>query len=442
MPLVTVDDYIEAKLTHSIHTSERKSFRGCRRRHDWLFREFFYPLTTAKPLEFGVAYHKGMETYYDPRLWGKPRDAVLEMAIQTFRQECQKQLDAFKRATLKEGDALPDDVVLDYKERKELGEGMLRYFHTNASQDKALHHLRPFKVEIAFEIPVDDGPEGQLWCKCKVCWNRFLTFLRTLSSEPGFVNEAGTLIRLNDYANKPELLNWNDIIWSRWKGLPVTYGGRIDAIFVDPEGKIWIFDWKTAAQLASENDRTEFLALDDQILSYCAALWKLGIEVRGFVYFEQKKTVPGEPEPLVRPRLGRMFSVSRQNPQWSAESYENTVKELDNGAYEFGLYDEYIDYLKKEGSRFHGVYKEYRTEAQMQECLEDIYLEAQDIIDPNLRIYRNAGRFNCGNCAFRQPCLEKSGGGDYMYALETMFEKRRYHYWEDKPPSTDSKGGE
>lgn len=427
--LQTVDDYIEAKLTHSIHTSERKSFRGCRRRHDWLFRHYYYPLTTAKPLEFGVAYHIGMEVYWDPRLWNKPREVVLEMAIQAFRQKCEEQLTKYKDATLQEGQDLPDEVEADYKERKELGESMLRYFHDVARHDERLQYMRPIKVEIPFEIPIDDGPDGQLWCKCDTCWDRYKAWWRTHKPAVRF-----DVFGDGDEAHGSEA-------WERWNGLPITYGGRIDAILVGPDGRIWIFDWKTAAKLAIEADRTEFLELDDQILSYCAALWKLGIDVAGFIYFEQKKAAADEPEPLVRPRLGRMFSVSKSNT-YNPVVYERTVKEIDPGAYEAGLYNDYIEYLKVEGGRFHAWYKEHRTEEQMKICLTDIYDEACDITDPNVRVYKNAGRFNCSNCAFRQPCLEKSSGGDYVYALETMFEKRRYHYWEEKEASTDSKGGE
>jgi hypothetical protein len=430
MSLVTVDDYIEVRLTHSIHTSERRSFRGCRRRHDWLFRGFYYPRTTAKPLEFGVAYHKALETYYTPDLWNKPRDVVLELAIQAFRQECTEQFRAYARATgINVYDGVDPEVQKDYDERKELGESMLRYFHQYASQDPSLHHLRPIKVEIPFEIPIDDGPQGQLWCTCTVCQFRFKEYVRTHPAD--YTNQVGLAV------TEQGVLTLTSI----WPGLPVTYGGRIDAIFEGADGRIWIFDWKTAAKLAAEDDRTEFLALDDQILSYCAALWKIGIAVAGFVYFEQKKALAAEPEPLVRRRLGRLFSVSKSNA-YQPDLYEQTVKELDPEAYDQGLYTEYIEYLRAEGGRLHAVYKEYRTEQQMRICLEDIYDEACDIIDPNLRIYKNAGRFNCGNCAFRQPCLEKSSGGDYQYALDTMFDKRNYHYWETKKPSTDSKGGE
>jgi hypothetical protein len=437
MPLVTIDDYIEAKLCHSIHTSQRRSFRGCRQRHQWLFEEFWYPRTTAKPLEFGSAYHVGLETYFNPLFWDKPREVVLELAIQAFRQECEDQLKSYYRATgMEEGTELDPEVEADYKERKELGKGMLRYFHAKIRDEPKLHHMRPIKVEIPFEFPIESPTGEQMWCKCKTCWHRFKESTHvtsTINSQMTYQACACEELEGEDW--------WESFYDEHWKGLPVTYGGRIDAIFEHADGRIWIVDWKTAARLASEQDRTEFLSLDDQILSYCAALWKLGIRVAGFLYFEQKKVAPVEPEPLVRRRLGRMFSVSKQNT-YDPDVYEKTVSEIDPEAYEEGLYDDFIDYLRTEGGRFHSVYKEYRTEEQMRIALEDIYNEACDILDPNLRIYKNAGRFNCGMCAFRQPCLEKSSGGDYQYALETMFEKRQYHYWEQKKPSTDSKGGE
>jgi hypothetical protein len=168
---------------------------------------------------------------------------------------------------------------------------------------------------------------------------------------------------------------------------------------------------------------------------------KLGIDIAGFIYFEQKKAYPVEPEPNKHRRLGRLFSVNRQQIT-DATLYEETVKELDPEAYEQGLYEEHIEWLKLNGGRFHASYREYRNQEELHQCWINIWNEASDMVDPNLRIYPNAGRFNCTNCAFRQPCLEQNSGGDYMYALETMFEKRRYHYWVEKQPSTESKGNE
>lgn len=416
--LDTVDDYIAVDLTHSIHTSGRRSFRGCRRRWDWLFRQYFYPITTAKPLEFGVAYHKAMEVFFEPTLWDKPRDIVTALAIQAFRGKCKEQFTKYQEAF-----GLPDkEVIVDYEERLELGEGMISHFAEVSVHDKKLEGMTPTHVEVSFEVPIEDPDTGEgLWCKCGSCWDRYKAYI--LTQRPDVFDDFGV----------PALPSWI--------GLPVTYGGRIDAIMQGPDGRYWIVDWKTAARLAEENDRTEFLALDDQITSYCAALNKLGADIAGFIYFEQKKAYPVEPEPNVRRRLGRLFSVNKQQIA-DATLYEETVKELDPEAYEQGLYEEHIEWLRLNGGRYHASYREYRNQEELHQCWINIWNEASDMVDPNLRIYPNAGRFNCTNCAFRQPCLEQNSGGDYMYALETMFEKRRYHYWVEKQPSTESKGNE
>lgn len=435
-----VNDYIEWDLTHSVHTSERRSFRGCRRRWKWLFREYFYPMSTAKPLEFGVAYHKGMETFYDPRLWGAPRETVLQLAIQTFRTRCKEQLAKYEAW---HGPA-EKEVLVDYKERMELGEGMLRY-HEEKVYPELRENYRPLKVEVSFEVPIQqlnaDGTDvidEYLWCKCVVCWKRFKEHL-TKHRFDVFKNEAGKFISLVQMHESPGLGDHGDVFWSRWKGLPVTYGGRIDCVMEALDGTVWIFDWKTAAQLSE--DRQEFLELDDQISSYVWALTVLGIDVSGFVYFEQKKAFADEPELMKVTRLGRSFSVSK-SLACDAETYTRVVSENDPEAYAAGLYDEFIEWLKEHGGRFHASYTVYRNDVQIQQTGLNIAKEAAEIVNPNLLIYPNAGRFSCGNCAFKQPCLSMNDGGDYRYALETQFETRKYHYWVDKAPSTESKGGE
>lgn len=410
----TVEEYIDLDLTHSIHTSERKSFKGCRRRWDWLFRQYYYPQTTAKPLEFGVAFHKAMETLYEPMLWDKPRPAVLEMAIQAFRKRCKRQLDEFTKY-FGEPEA---EVVKDYNERMELGESMLRY-HDKYVMDEFRGTYKPVKVEVSFEVPIMNPDNAQqLWCKCRNCLSRLAEFKMRLTSEQR---------RAIPHA-------WRD------RGLPVTYGGRIDCVMESlVDGRQWIFDWKTAAQLSE--DRNTFLLLDDQISSYVWALWELGIDCAGFVYVEQRKASTDEPEPMKTIRLGRRFSTGKTTVTCGAEIYERTVSENDAEAYAAGLYDEFIAWLK-ENSKLHAAYTVHRNDEEIAQTRDQIAQEAMDIVDPNLRIYPNAGRFSCGNCAFETPCLEQNGGGDYTYALETMFDKRKYHYWVDTEASTESKGGQ
>jgi hypothetical protein len=71
----------------------------------------------------------------------------------------------------------------------------------------------------------------------------------------------------------------------------------------------------------------------------------------------------------------------------------------------------------------------------------NIYLEAMDMIDPNLRLYPSPGRFGCTFCAYRQPCLGTNRDEDVEYMFISNFEKRDRRYWETVPMSTDGKGG-
>lgn len=414
LTLQSVNDYIKADLVHSIHTSERRSFRGCRRRHNWIYRHRYYPTVTPKPLEFGVAYHAAMEVYYDPQTWDQ-RDVAASLALVKFKQVCKEQLTAYERMN---GPAAPE-VEEDYAERLELGLGMLRYYFkfTSPQYDNG---FRPVKVEIGFEVPIT-GPNGEtVWCKCDLCFAE----MKTYWLREGYTEE-----------------NVRTHLAPNWQGLPVTYGGRIDALVEDHDGNYWVVDWKTAARLAGIDPGAEddFLYLDDQITSYCWALWVLGIRVQGFVYHEQKKAYPLEPEPLKRARLDGLFSQSKSLPT-TYEVYKRTVEENDPVGFQSGAYDSHLAWLKEEGYRFENRRQIHRTVHELEEAGKNIYLEALDITDPNLRIYPSPGRYACAFCAFQQPCLGQNRGEDYEYSLETMFDKRERHYYQKQALSTDKPG--
>lgn len=386
----------DAQLVHEVHTSERKSFRGCRRRWGWVFRENYYPRITAKPLEFGVAYHAALEVAYDPERWQYPRDVRRDLAIKTFRAKCQSQWDKF--LTTPEAELADyDEVRTDYNERMDLGEGMLRYFFDVVAPDFEKKIKRPVKTEVSFKAPVVDPKTGlQLRCNQLTC-----------SQHEG-------------------------------QSVPVVFAGRIDLVLEDHNDDLWVLDWKTSARLSE--DRDEFLDLDDQVGGYCAAMRALGVPIRGFIYFEQNKAVPAPPERLKTPRLGRAFSTNRQQATTYALA-EKTFMEEDPDAFNDGLYDDYLQFLQNDGRKFHMVFQKYRSDKEIDEILNNLFLEARDMVNPALPLYPNPGRFACGSCAFRQPCLEKNGGGDYRYALDSLFDKRE-HYWVRTEPSTDTKGGE
>lgn len=434
--LATVNDYIDLKLTHSVHTSGSKSFRGCRRRWNWLTNELYYPKVTVKPLEFGVAFHKAMEVLYDPELWTKNRQVVCQLAIVTFFKVCDAQFAKYEEAF---GPAEPD-VIKDYKERKALGRGMIEYCVLNGRQKDIDEGFKPLLVEVAFEVPIIDPgtshnqdaynailsekhPGDILWCKCDNCWDRWCRHVDAIekADNPNWMPLTVQQARERTY---------------HWKGLPVTYGGRIDCIMEGPDGRVWVVDWKTASQLSV--DREEFLLLDDQVTRYCWAMRLLGYRMAGFLYHELLKAFPEEPEPLSRRRLGRLFSINKDQ-NTTAEIYERTVREIDSEAYHEGLYTDYIEMLKERDEHFFYRFKIYRNDGELDNAGRVIFDEAADQVDPNIRIYPNPGRFNCTNCAFRQPCLEANSGGDVLYTLTTLFDKKEYHYWEQIPLSTDRK---
>jgi hypothetical protein len=348
----------------------------------------------------------------------------LALAKGIFTQTVDKQYTEFRR---KNPNLVNPETIEDYKERKKLGLDMLTYYgkYVKPFADKG---LTPIKVEVEFEVAIR-GPEGEtIWCKCNKCWKKWCAATPYEVAGVIGIQDAKTVDR------------WNGDYYKEWKGLPVTFGGRIDCLMMDEFGRYWIYDWKTAARMTGSED---WLRFDTQITWYCWALWSIGYPVAGFIYAEMKKAIPVEPEPHKKGmrRLGCLYSVSK-SMDTTAELYEQTVKENDNLAYTQGLYDDFIAYLKSEdGPKYHQRFQIHRNDHELKMAGEVIYDIACDITDPNVRIYPAPSKFGCQSCAFQEPCLSQNRGEDYEYTLESLFEKRERHYYETEK-STDKREGE
>lgn len=391
---VEVQEYIDLGLCHTLHTSERRSFRSCRRRWNWLYRDYYYPLVTPKPLEFGVAMHEAWQVWYDPEFWDHPDHDIVqaELAKVTFNKVVKEQLANYRKLN---GEPDPEKLA-DYYARTKLGLEMIEYYTQKVSPIIDVG-FKPVAVEIPFEVSLG------LWCKCESCWTKANIYYKSI----GRSNE--------------------NIIFN---GLPVTYGGRIDMVALDEHGRLWIFDWKTTERIMDEDAEAAHLQLDDQITSYCWALWTLGRPVAGFVYHEQRKAVPQPPQRLSRSYKGRLYSTSKASPT-TYSLFKQTIFENDRNALEAGLYEDYLKWLREEGIKFYQRHQIHRNHHEIQNAGKYIKLEAMDIIG-SPRIYPQAGRFSCNTCAYRQPCLGVNMGEDYQYTLDTMFEKRDKHYYEEK----------
>jgi hypothetical protein len=392
------------ELVHEVHTSELRSFRACRRRWSWSFGLDLQPAKTAVPLEFGVAFHKGMEAMYNPETWNAPRQLIAQFAEAAFFDEAQRQKKAFNAL----GDrGLGDDEERDYEEQIKLGRGMIHWYVMN---HLPVAEFVPVYVEAKFQVPIlNPVTSQQLYCKCNKCHAKWLhaSSLHTLPTET-------------------------------WIGLPVVYEGRVDVIARDLRGDYWIVDWKTAIRMMNE-DADVILELDDQVTGYVWALrQQLGLNIRGFRYIELKKGFPQPPTELKVIRLGRSFSIS-QNQDTDAETFTRTVKQRDKLAYDEGLYDEYIAWLATEGPCFIQDHRVYKRPIQLFNFGRHLYETTLEMIDPNLALYPSPGRFSCGFCAYREPCLDKEQGGDFQYGLDTLYEiKPRYYALREA--TTDHKG--
>lgn len=423
MPLIVepeVQWYLDNHLTHQLHTSERRAFRSCRRRWNWVYRDMYSPQVQAAPLEFGIAFHKAMEAFYDPRTWGQDNTAMTHVARMTFKRECEAQLEAYK----KNFDPDPDAAVLiEYKERIELGMNMVKYYCGTMSPiyDRG---WTPVRVEVGFEVPIKNPDNGlQLWCNCSQCWKRVERAKAKLASRQLGKTEFGSKIIMDPETEK-------------WKGLPVTYGGRLDALFQDKQGFYWIADWKTTSRLLDEDQESSFLQLDDQIASYLWALSEYGIWCKGFVYVEIKKAFPQPPELLSRKFKGRSYSTNKQ-ALTTYEMAKDVFSVNDNDAWQMGLYDDYLKFLSgTEGPRFTQRHQVHKNQNEIIAIGDAIAQEAMEMIGTP-RVYPMPGRFSCNWCLFKTPCLGKNMGEDYQYTLDTMFDRFEQFYWESKDASTD-----
>lgn len=389
--LVPVEDYvndcIDAGLVHTIHVSERRAFRSCRQRWQWAYEKDYHSAESVRALEFGTAYHYAMEVFYAPETWHLDKDVLAEHAIAGFKRNTIETRDRFRKLG-----SLTGLLEADFEDRLASGEAMLRHYFTEVAP--VTDTFRPIKVEVAFEVPLLDPDGKYILCKCDRCKQRQFGY---------------------DVAN-PEKHSDPD----GWLGLPVTIGGRLDALGEDLEtSELGVLDWKTAQTLMQDNE-LDFLELDDQISTYLLAMHKLGIPARQFWYHEQRKASPDRPEPLGRKYRGRMYQASKDLPT-SYELYYETVAEGDPAGLAAGAYNDYLEWLKTEGPRFYQRTTLRRNDHQLQQTELAIYHEYVDMI--RNEVYISPEKKKCSWCNFFDPCLAMQKGNPYQHILNTVYVK-------------------
>ena len=383
-------------MKHIIRTSDRIQFKRCRRAWDIgsKIRQNYEPIAMRTPLEFGTAIHSFQEVYYDPEKWTWDPEVRYELAKQAFLGELknQKQLHLRNR-----GLEYPDEELrLEFLDREVLGLGMIAHYHQWAPQEDAKLGLTPVYSEIEFEAPilVPKGEEDNL--------------------PPGF-RAAEETRQLQKYTWVEEAEAW---LW-----VSVFYQGRIDAIWQDSNGNYWLVDHKTTARMMTDS---QFLELDEQMKSYAWAVQvKLGIKIHGVIYQELYKGFPQEPKALANVRKGCSYSTAK-NQDTSYLIAKKFFQENDTYAYEHGLYDDYLQFLKYEGKQYFHRWNLRYHQRELENLEEQICWEAIDMLnDP--RCYPNPQRYgdNCTWCDHRMLCIVMNEGGDQEWVKATYYIKRK-----------------
>ena len=115
---------------------------------------------------------------------------------------------------------------------------------------------------------------------------------------------------------------------------------------MDADGHLWILDHKTAARM---RDNLGALEMDEQMGSYNWAFEaQTGRHVAGNIYSEVYKDYPRPPAENTHIRLGRRFSVSK-NQATSYDIYRQTL--IDEGE-DLSLYEEMLDWLEAYGTQY------------------------------------------------------------------------------------------
>jgi PD-(D/E)XK nuclease superfamily len=340
-----------------IHTSDRLSYKKCRRRWNWVskIRHNLRPIQRAMALEFGTAIHAAQEVFYNPETWflrGTPQWEVVEQAaLRAFRQSMIELKEAYLRKTKQE--ALYDEAKEEWETHFELGQKMLiHYFKWSEGRD----NFTPVATELDF------------------------------------------VVYLFDY-----------------EGRPVYYRGRIDLLAMDDDGNYWIWDHKTLARWMD----IDHLDFDEQLGSYNWAVSKmLGIHVVGNIYNELWKAVPSFPRLLDKKSKGRALSTAKDQPTTYEAMLAAIDAFGENKAlyedYLSWLRAEGPQFFRR--TQFHRNKAELEDIHQriMVEAREMVSIPESDC-------YPNPDRFKCAWCAFRTPCLAYNDGSDVNWFLKMNY---------------------
>lgn len=202
--------------------------------------------------------------------------------------------------------------------------------------------------------------------------------------------------------------------------LDVYYEGTFDRIVEDTEGRLWVGEYKTAAQFD-----TSKLETDQQATAYtwAAAVW-YGRPFEGVLYHQFKKEAPQPPRVL---KSGLLSLDQRQKTTYIL--YERELLDRYNSIQKIPMeYQRFLDFLLDsetiEGDKFIRWDPVRRNQFQIESFYCYLLMEIEEMLNSDTYLYPNPTNDCIWDCSFRTTCMAMDDGGDWEFLLNEMFRKR------------------
>ncbi len=200
-------------------------------------------------------------------------------------------------------------------------------------------------------------------------------------------------------------------------GTRVFYGYKLDGLTQDSHDRRYILEYKTAAKFESNYD---YLLLDEQSGRYWWAEQKrTGLQIEGVDYIILKKKAIQHLKVL----KNGGFSVAKDQDT----NYETAAADIKASGQDPTQYQEYLDYLREKPENFVMRHTVRRNPDELYYIKESLHGDVLEMLD-DPRINRNPSSWNCGNCQFFEPCLQRWEGSDYKTTLRLRYKVREEPY--------------
>lgn len=413
-----------------IHTSDRATFKECRRRWVWSSpaHQNLIPKVSVYgiylPFWYGTGIHHALQYHYDPFLKQDP-----EVTFDTWydiqwnggeikESEIEEYADRFpiqneKGQWIVEGlkDVLPDPDYDLFEMHHQLGLGMMRFYKEYAERND---DFTVIASEHTFSVPILDPTTGK---------PMYMYDYREMPEdwEPSDAENMYGPLMIPAPLNGAEDHPYTGVMKQ------VHARGRMDLIVHgNTTGNYAIIDHKTADTI--KEDYFDHTDLDEQCTTY---IWAAELEaqmhdlpykdIAGIVYQALRKAYPVPPNITTR----GLPSLDKSKESTTPQLFEKCINEMGLKSY-FDMDDKmqaYYTYLVEQGDKqFIQRHPVTRNRAQKNNAGLRIYMEAMDMLD-NPRIYPNPSKnYSCIKCRFRGPCLAVESGRDWEDMIKDGYE--------------------